>query len=64
MSASWHVWELFSGFAGGAFMLLVGYGILPVLDDAGSKKFCRLLRMLGYACILLSFFLAVLDYVG
>jgi multisubunit Na+/H+ antiporter MnhE subunit len=64
MSASWHVWELFSGFVSGIFILLVGYRILPVLDGAGYKKLGKLLRILGYACILLTFFLAVLQHVG
>ena len=64
MSASLDVSELVCGFAGGIFMLLVGYRILPILDDAWFKRFGKLLRIFGYACILLTFFVAVLDYVG
>jgi hypothetical protein len=64
MSLFWHVWRWFSGFASGIFILLVGYRILPVLDDSGFEKFGKLLRVFGFACILISLFLVVLDYVA
>jgi len=62
MSVLGHVWKWFSGFASGAFLLLVGYRILPVLDNAGHKRFGKLLRVLGFACILISILLVVHDY--
>ena len=63
MSVFRHVWGEVSGFASGIFVLLVGYRILPVLDDAMYKKVGKVLRVCGFACILITIFLVVLDCV-
>ncbi len=64
MSLFGHVWKWFSGFAGGIFMLLVGYGILPGLGEVRYKTSGKLLRVFGFACILIAIFLVVLDCVA
>jgi hypothetical protein len=60
MSVLWHdAWRCLPGLAGGIFLLLVGYRVIPVLDDAAHKKFGLLLRIFGFAVILFGLFSAV-----
>jgi uncharacterized membrane protein len=50
-------WLFFS--AVGAFLLLVGYGVMP-MNEAWDKKNNRLMRVLGFLTLLVSIGLLVL----
>jgi hypothetical protein len=63
VAAFWQVWRNIAGLASGVFFLLVGYRIVRVGDDAWYKRNGTIFRVCGFVCILVTIFLAVLDYI-